>query len=77
MATQRDIHLRQINDLYGIPNGTYDNAVGRRLLIDVIEELGARALTDDAIELLAMSHLQEDARVAAKADADYRRSLRR
>jgi hypothetical protein len=71
----RDKHLSDINSLYGIP-GTYDTEEGRRMLIEVVEELGADALTDDAIELLAMKNRQEDGRVSAKAEADYQRSLR-
>jgi hypothetical protein len=68
----RDAALRDINSLYGIP-GVHDCEPGHRMLIEVVSELGDAALTDEALELLAKKHREEDWRVGERAEAECRR----
>jgi hypothetical protein len=75
-VTTRHKHLQDVNSLYGLP-GINDTDIGKQLLIETIEEMGYAALSDDALAELAKKHREEDFRMCAKADAEYRRGQRR
>lgn len=62
----RDRNLQDIGNLYGLP-GEYDTDEGHRFLIETIAALGAAALTDDAIAMLAAKHRAHDDRIANAA----------
>jgi hypothetical protein len=74
--SDRDTDLQHINSLYGIP-GTYESEIGRRFVIETIEELGDAALTDEAIALLARKNRAEDDRMGRAAEASFNRNQRR
>ena len=52
----------EISDLYGCPGTTYDTEEGREFLIEIVDQLGFAALTDEAVIRLAAMHVRYDER---------------
>lgn len=68
-SLSRDEAERHIDRLYGL-----GGAVGEQLLLDVVEDLGVAALSDDAVQRLAAKHLAHAARRASGRSPRFRLS---
>lgn len=62
MTTERDQAASTVEGLYGIPGDGHDTPAGRMLLLELFEELGLGALTDEALRRLADLHMSADNR---------------
>jgi hypothetical protein len=73
----RDEAERHINMLYGCPGAQYESDTGEELLHATLGKFGLAAFTDEFLADLARQHRLEDEAAGNRAEADYRRSLRR
>jgi hypothetical protein len=68
-SLSRDEAEQQIERLYGL-----DGTVGEQMLLDVVEDLGAAALSDDAVQRLAARQRAHHARSASGRSPRFRLS---
>jgi hypothetical protein len=76
MPRNRADNETDINNLYGCPGADYESDTGVRLLVETLAGYGLSAFTAEFVMMLAAKHREEDNRSAARAEAEYRRSLR-